>query len=86
MTAPPLALRAYRLAAAAFAPAAPLVLRARARQGKEEIGRLSERFGRANLPPPRDNSSGFTVLALANACPRFLLFTLCLKSRTGRCW
>jgi len=48
----PLALAAYRIAAAALAPAAPLVLRARARQGKEEPARLPERFGRPSLPRP----------------------------------
>ncbi|HEX4078102.1 MAG TPA: 3-deoxy-D-manno-octulosonic acid transferase [Rhizomicrobium sp.] len=48
----PLALAAYRLAAAALAPAAPLVLRARARGGKEEPARLPERFGRPSLQRP----------------------------------
>jgi 3-deoxy-D-manno-octulosonic-acid transferase len=52
MSAPPLALQAYRLAAAAFAPAAPLVLRARARNGKEEVSRLAERLGQPSLPRP----------------------------------
>jgi 3-deoxy-D-manno-octulosonic-acid transferase len=52
MRAQPLALRAYRFAAAAFAPAAPLVLRARARNGKEELSRLAERLGRPALPRP----------------------------------
>jgi 3-deoxy-D-manno-octulosonic-acid transferase len=53
MSAPPLALHAYRFAAAAFAPAAPLLLRARARNGKEELSRLAERLGRPSLPRPR---------------------------------
>ncbi|MGH6876163.1 MAG: 3-deoxy-D-manno-octulosonic acid transferase [Rhizomicrobium sp.] len=48
----PLALTAYRFAVAALAPAAPLLLRARARSGKEEPARLSERLGRASLPRP----------------------------------
>ncbi len=51
-TTAPLALRAYRLAAAALAPAAPLLLRARAQRGKEEISRLSERLGQPSLPRP----------------------------------
>ena len=53
MSAEPLALRAYRLAAMAFAPAAPLLLRARARNGREDISRLAERLGRPSLPRPR---------------------------------
>lgn len=52
MTASPLALWTYRLATMALAPAAPLLLRARARRGKEEISRLSERLGRPSLPRP----------------------------------
>jgi 3-deoxy-D-manno-octulosonic-acid transferase len=48
----PIALRAYRIAAAAIAPAAPLLLRARVRRGKEECARLSERLGRPELPRP----------------------------------
>ncbi|HEY3638975.1 MAG TPA: 3-deoxy-D-manno-octulosonic acid transferase [Rhizomicrobium sp.] len=48
----PLALRAYRLASAALAPAAPILLRARARRGKEDYSRLPERLGRASLPRP----------------------------------
>lgn len=52
MTATPLALRAYRLATVALAPAAPLLLRARARRGKEETSRLSERLGHPSLPRP----------------------------------
>jgi 3-deoxy-D-manno-octulosonic-acid transferase len=51
----PLALQAYRLAATAFAPAAPILLRARARRGKEEPSRLSERLGYPNLPRPNGN-------------------------------
>ena len=52
MTAPPLALRAYRLAAAAFAPAAPLVLRARARQGKEDYRGFPNASAVQILPRP----------------------------------
>ena len=52
MSAAPLTLRAYRIAAAALAPAAPLLLHARARRGKEDVSRLSERLGRASLPRP----------------------------------
>lgn len=47
-----IALRAYRLATAALAPAAPLLLRARLRRGKEDAARLSERLGRAGLARP----------------------------------
>ncbi|HTT83410.1 MAG TPA: 3-deoxy-D-manno-octulosonic acid transferase [Rhizomicrobium sp.] len=52
MSTAPIALRAYRLAATALAPAASLLLRTRARRGKEEIARLSERLGRTDLPRP----------------------------------
>ncbi|HEY3777515.1 MAG TPA: 3-deoxy-D-manno-octulosonic acid transferase [Rhizomicrobium sp.] len=50
---PPFALTAYRTAAAAFGPAAPLLLRARARRGKEERTRLQERLGWPGLPRPQ---------------------------------
>lgn len=48
----PLPLVTYRAAARVLAPAAPLVLRARARAGKEDRSRLAERFGKASLPRP----------------------------------
>lgn len=48
----PIALRLYALATGALAPLIPGLLRARARRGKEEAGRLSERLGRASLPRP----------------------------------
>lgn len=48
----PLALTAWRAAAAMFAPAAGLVLRARARNGKEDPARLGERWGRASVARP----------------------------------
>ncbi|MGH6889180.1 MAG: 3-deoxy-D-manno-octulosonic acid transferase [Rhizomicrobium sp.] len=49
----PLALRAYRITAAALAPAVPLLLRARARRGKEDGARLRERLGQPGLPRPK---------------------------------
>ncbi len=48
----PPGLIAYRLAAGALAPAAHLVLRARARRGKEDIARLHQRLGRADVARP----------------------------------
>src|SRR5579862_5444008 len=48
----PLPLVTYRAAARMLAPAAHLVLRARAGAGKEDRSRLSERFGRTNLVRP----------------------------------
>jgi len=46
---------AYRLALAALEPLAPVVLRARARRGKEDPERLDERLGRPRaLRPPGD--------------------------------
>jgi len=48
----PLPLVTYRAAARVLAPAARLVLHARARAGKEDRSRLSERFGRATLARP----------------------------------
>lgn len=51
MTAP-LPLVAWRIATAALAPAAWLMLGARARRRKENLSRLSERFGRASLARP----------------------------------
>lgn len=48
-------LMAYRLALAALEPLAPVVLRARARRGKEDPERLDERLGRPRaLRPPGD--------------------------------
>lgn len=49
---PGLGLKAYRAATRAFAPAAPLLLGLRARQGKEEPSRRGERFGIAGAPRP----------------------------------
>lgn len=52
MSPPPLSLQVYRLATAALSPLAPLLLRARARRGKEDPERMGERLGRAGLPRP----------------------------------
>jgi 3-deoxy-D-manno-octulosonic-acid transferase len=46
-------LLAYRLATGAIEPLAPVLLRARARRGKEDPARLAERLGRAGLARPR---------------------------------
>lgn len=51
-SAAPLSLTAYRAAATMIAPAAGLVLRARARNGKEDSTRLAERWGHASVPRP----------------------------------
>ncbi len=48
----PLGLNAYRCAAFALAPLAPLVLRERRRRGKEDPLRLAERLGHAGLARP----------------------------------
>jgi 3-deoxy-D-manno-octulosonic-acid transferase len=48
----PLPLTIYRAVAQALAPAAEVVLRARARHGKEDRFRLSERFGKPGLARP----------------------------------
>jgi 3-deoxy-D-manno-octulosonic-acid transferase len=48
----PWLLLAYRTATAIIEPFAPLVLRARARRGKEDPARLAERLGRAGTPRP----------------------------------
>jgi 3-deoxy-D-manno-octulosonic-acid transferase len=45
-------LLAYRAATAALHPFAPALLRRRARAGKEDAARLSERLGRASAPRP----------------------------------
>lgn len=48
-------LGAYRLAMGALEPLAPVILRARARAGKEDPVRFAERLGHASLPrPPGD--------------------------------
>jgi 3-deoxy-D-manno-octulosonic-acid transferase len=58
MTAPPpakprpLSLKAYRVAAGLASPLARPVLEARARRGKEDPARLSERLGRASVARP----------------------------------
>jgi 3-deoxy-D-manno-octulosonic-acid transferase len=52
MTSTPL-LFAYRCATTALAPIAPIVLDRRALRGKEDRGRLGERFGRASIPRPQ---------------------------------
>jgi 3-deoxy-D-manno-octulosonic-acid transferase len=48
----PFSLRIYRLATALAEPLAPLLLRGRARRGKEEAARLPERLGHASAPRP----------------------------------
>ena len=50
MTAPALLL--YRAASGLFAPFAPRFLALRARRGKEDSSRLSERLGRPRTPRP----------------------------------
>ncbi|WP_293677286.1 3-deoxy-D-manno-octulosonic acid transferase [uncultured Phenylobacterium sp.] len=49
---PTLPLALYGAATAMLEPFAPLVLRGRARRGKEDTARLSERLGRAGVPRP----------------------------------
>jgi 3-deoxy-D-manno-octulosonic-acid transferase len=71
----PFGLRAYRALTGALAWAAPALLAARARRGKEEPARLDERLGRAPAPPRTGGplawlhaaSVGESVLALALA-------------------
>jgi 3-deoxy-D-manno-octulosonic-acid transferase len=48
----PLPLALYAAATGLLAPLAPALLRARAREGKEDPARLGERLGRANRPRP----------------------------------
>jgi 3-deoxy-D-manno-octulosonic-acid transferase len=48
----PLSLSVYRLATAALEPFAPLLLKRRAVQGKEDSTRLNERLARPRLPRP----------------------------------
>lgn len=48
----PLSLALYRLATTALAPVAPLLLKRRAAQGKEDLARLHERLGRPRLARP----------------------------------
>lgn len=48
----PLPLALYAAATGLMAPLAPALLRARARRGKEDPARLSERLGRASQPRP----------------------------------
>src|SRR4051812_46165253 len=47
-----IALLVYRFATSALAPAIPFALKARARRGKEDRGRLRERLGYANRARP----------------------------------
>jgi len=47
-----LTLAIYRGVWSLVAPLAPLVLRARAKRGKEDLARLGERLGKASLPRP----------------------------------
>ena len=48
----PLPLQLYRLTTALAAPIAPVLLRSRARRGKEDAARLGERLGYASVPRP----------------------------------
>ena len=48
----PLSLHLYRAATGLFEPCAPALLARRARRGKEDPARLSERLGRSTLPRP----------------------------------
>jgi 3-deoxy-D-manno-octulosonic-acid transferase len=48
----PFSLLAYRAATTLIEPIAPMVLRRRARRGKEDPRRLGERLGRASIPRP----------------------------------
>lgn len=46
------ALKVYRAGTSAFGLAAPLLLALRGRQGKEDVDRRDERYGRASIPRP----------------------------------
>ena len=46
-------LKAWRLLTWALSPAAPLLLRERAARGKEDLTRMNERLGIAELPRPQ---------------------------------
>src|SRR5271170_2871819 len=48
----PLSLRAYRFATSVLEPAVPLMLNRRARRGKENLERISERLGFASRARP----------------------------------
>jgi 3-deoxy-D-manno-octulosonic-acid transferase len=52
MAAAPFGLTAYRLATMALAPAIPLLLRRRARRGKEDEARMGEKLGHASVVRP----------------------------------
>lgn len=52
MASTPLSLTAYRCATRLLQPAVPALLRRRARRGKEDPARLSERLGQASQPRP----------------------------------
>ena len=49
---PPFTLLAYRAATGLIEPIAPMLLRRRARRGKEDTRRLGERLGRTSTPRP----------------------------------
>lgn len=52
MAAAPFGLTAYRLATMALAPAIPLLLRQRAKRGKEDEARMNEKLGHASVVRP----------------------------------
>ncbi len=60
---------AYRVATRLLGPVLGLYLQRRKKRGKEDAGRIGERFGHASALRPRESWSGYTGPALANPFP-----------------
>jgi len=80
---PGLALKCYTAATRLLLPAAPMILRIRALQGKEDPNRRSERFGQASVPRPAGTLLWFHAASLGETATMLPVMNRLAAARPG---